>query len=72
MFDLEHPDITAALRTGYPRYAVGETPDTMEARMAYAEETMMDFFKFLVTEDPEVLERYCEANSRDYKDWRQG
>ena len=72
MFDLEHPDITAALRTGYPRYAVGETPDTMEARIQYAEETQLEFFKWLLIQDPELFGRYCEEHERDYREWRQG
>ena len=66
---LEHPDVTAAGETGYPRGAELENRDTPEARLEFAEENAEDFIKFALAGDADLLEHFAEHYKWKYKSW---
>lgn len=61
---MEHPDITAALRTGYPANCAGENRDTPEARADYIEEYMVELVRWLRLGYPEVLEEFIDLSAQ--------
>lgn len=70
---MQHPDITSALRTGYPANQSPENLDTPEAREDYIDEHMLELVKWLRLGYPEILEEFIEMSgqicSMSYKDW---
>ena len=64
-----HPDIAAALKTGYPRGVKTGNEDTKEARKEFAREDLSDFFQFVADNYSEVLDDYIENHEREYRDW---
>ena len=69
MFYRDHPDVAAALSTGYPRGAALENDDTPEARLEYIEETRKEFLEFIRSIDPGLVDEYIETHYTSYKDW---
>jgi hypothetical protein len=66
---LQHPDITAALRTGYPANCSGENRDTPEARKDYIEEHTKELLEWLQLGYPEILEEFIELRAWHYRAW---
>ena len=70
---MQHPDITSALRTGYPANQSQENRDTQEAREDYIDEHMLELVKWLRLGYPEILDEFIEMSgqicSMSYKDW---
>ncbi len=68
MEELEHPDVTWALETGYP--AGGEVlTDTPEERWAFAEVYAREFLTYLAENDPALVDGFVEENWWMYEDW---
>ena len=69
----EHPDITAALATGYPRGAEQENRDTPENRADYVDDHRVELVEWLRMGYPEILDEFIEFSghvcSVAYKDW---
>ena len=65
----DHPDIAAALCTGYPAGARGENEDTQEARREFAEEHIKDFIDFAIDGDSDILENFVAHFGWLYKSW---
>ena len=65
----EHPDVSSALCSGYPRGGGNETADTEEMRREFAEEHQREFFAWLKAEDGEIFDRFAWENGRRYRDW---
>lgn len=66
---MQHPDITSALRTGYPVNQSPENRDTPEAREEYMEENAGKVVGWLRLNYPELLEEFMELYRGDYLDW---
>ena len=73
---MQHPDITAALRDGYPDWQGKENQDTPEAREDYIDEYVTDLVKWLHLGYPEILDEFIEMSGQicafSYKDWLRG
>lgn len=66
---IEHPDITAALRTGWPGGAEDENLDSMENRMEFAKEHAAELVDFILHGDEDLLDRFVEHYSWKYESW---
>ena len=66
---MQHPDITAALRDGYPDWESKENRDTHENRAAYFEERASELLKWLLSEHSEILDEFINDHDRDYWEW---
>ena len=70
---MEHPDITAALRTGYPANCPPENRDTPEAREDYIQEYTGELVKWLRLGYPEILEEFIDLSGQfcpqSYRSW---
>lgn len=73
MNGIEHPDITSALRTGYPCHAAQENKDTPENREDYIEEHATELIRWLRMGYPEILNEFIEMSGQicmvSYKNW---
>ena len=63
MENIEHPDITAAMRTGYPEYV------NPENREQFINERPDLLIRWLRIGYPDILEEYIEMNGLDYREW---
>jgi hypothetical protein len=66
---LEHPDIAAALRTGYPgRYTDRrQEPEVPEPIIAdYIGDDAYEFIRWAMLRHRDVVDEYIETNRRDY------
>lgn len=66
---MDHPDIAAAGRDGYPSWAAAENQDTPEARREFAEENIAGFIAFALAGDPDILDNFAADPSTGYRDW---
>ena len=70
---LEHPDITAACRSGYASYQSEENQDSLEMRDLYIEEHMPELVEWLKLGYPEVLDEFIEFSGQacktSYETW---
>lgn len=66
---LEHPDVTAAVETGWPRGAAVENRDCREYRVEYAMERFKAFLEFALDGDPELLDHFIAHERPSYRDW---
>lgn len=66
---MQHPDITAALRDGYPDWESKENRDTHENRVVYFEERASELLKWLLSEHSEILDEFINDHDRDYWEW---
>ena len=66
---MEHPDITAALRTGYPSYQSEENQDTPESRAEFIEDHTDALLAWIRATLPEVLDEFMEAHETQYRNW---
>ena len=69
MENIEHPDITAAMRTGYPEYVNPENQDNPENREQFINERPDLLIRWLSSGYPDILEEYIEMNGLDYREW---
>ena len=69
MENIEHPDITAAMRTGYPEYVNPENQDSPENREQFINERPDLLIRWLRIGYPDILEEYIEMNGLDYREW---
>ena len=67
--DLEHPDITCAQSTGYPRQRPVEMPTRREVEQAFLEETQDDFFRFC-RDLSDIVEEYLAENQIAFQDFQ--
>ncbi|MCI8594099.1 MAG: hypothetical protein HFF09_02445 [Oscillospiraceae bacterium] len=68
MKELEHPDVTWALETGYPT-GNEEIKDTREDRKAFAEVYAREFFDYLAENEPSMIDGFVEENWWMYEEW---
>lgn len=70
---MQHPDITAAERDGYPSWQSPENQDTPKAREDYIGEYVTKLVEWLRLGYPEILDEFIEMSgqicSTSYKDW---
>ena len=66
---MEHPDITAALRTGYPSYQSEENQDTPESRAEFIEDHTDELLSWIRDNHPDLLDEYIEEHKTQYKNW---
>ena len=66
---MEHPDITAALRTGYPSYQSEENQDTPESREEFIEDHAGELLAWIRATLPEVLSEFIAEHETEYKNW---
>ena len=69
MENIEHPDIPAAMRTGYPEYVNPENQDNPENREQFINERPDLLIRWLRIGYPDILEEYIEMNGLDYREW---
>ncbi len=73
---IQHPDITAAERNGYPSWQSTDNQDTPEARKDYIDEYVTDLVKWLRLGYPEILDEFIAMSGQicavSYKDWLNG
>lgn len=65
---MEHPDITAAMLTGYPRQHL-ENEDSEEMRDEFINEDLDEFYKWVKKHHPELIEEYIDDNESEYYSW---
>ena len=61
---LEHPDITAAARTGYAAFQNPENQDSPENRADYIDEHMIELVLWLRRGYPEVLDEFIDFSGQ--------
>ena len=70
---IEHPDISAAARTGYAAFQSTEILDTPENREIYLEEHTTEFLRWLRLGYPEILDEFIEFSAQacreSYQSW---
>lgn len=70
---LEHPDVTAIERTGYPAWIDSENRDTPENRAEYIEAYTQELLKWLRDAYPDILDEFLEFAPRygaeEYQNW---
>ena len=66
---IEHPDITAALITGYPTFQETENQDSPENRADYIDDHMAELVKWLRIGYPDILDEFIEMHRSDYQMW---
>ena len=66
---MEHPDITSAIRTGYPMGHSVENADTRETRRDFVADDETHFISWALREYPDILGEYIEAHKREYLDF---
>ena len=73
MVHIEHPDITAALITGYPTFQAAENQDSPENRADYIDDHMAELVKWLRMGYPDILDEFIEMSGQicsvGYKTW---
>lgn len=65
---IEHPDISATERTGYPPY-ISDNQDTAETRIEFIEEHIKDFINWVVAGDPGAVNSFVDDHYWLYTDW---
>ena len=70
---MEHPDITAALSTGYPTWKPEQNMDTPENRLEYIREYADGLIEWLRLGYPEILDEFVtfsgQVCSTGYAQW---
>lgn len=67
--DLQHPDITEAERTGYPRRAFPPIPSRSDAFRRFIEENERDFLDYCL-DDVSLVEDYVFDRRESFQDWQ--
>lgn len=66
---IEDPEITAAVRTGWPLGAAAENRDCREYREEFAQEHFAEFLAFAEDGDPDLLEHFVQHLGYCYRDF---
>lgn len=70
---MQHPDVSAALSTGYATFQAKENKDTLETRFEFLEEHQVEFLKWIRDGYPDLMEEFIEFgrhyHKADYQDW---
>ena len=70
---IDHPDISAASRTGFAAFQNPESRDTPENRADYIDDHMLELVHWLRRGYPEVLDEFIQfsgqACAMSYQDW---
>jgi len=66
---LQHPDITAIERDGWPGWHSKDNQDTPEARENYIECNAGKVVSWLRLNYPEMLDEFMDLYQGDYQDW---
>ena len=66
---IEHPDIAAALTTGYPTCTPPENADSEENRLEYIRDHAKELIDWLMEGDPEALADFIAHRRWDYDNW---
>lgn len=64
---LQHPDITAMERDGYP--SGHKQKDCPELRVGFAAENGSELAKWMGKEYPDVLDMFIDSNMEDYDEF---
>lgn len=68
--DLQHPDITAAEKTGYPWFPRTVTMEiTEDDGKEYCHKNFNHFWDFLMVESPYTIKKYLDENEDNLMDW---
>lgn len=67
--DIQHPDITAAELTGYPRRFLPELPDHETLAREFILDKGDDFFEWCMGKADLVEDYLCECRA-EYQDWQ--
>lgn len=67
--DIQHPDITEADRTGYPRRILPIKPDRDTLLREFLRERKEEFFLYCLGLS-EVVDDFLEENRNDFQDWQ--
>lgn len=62
--NIEHPDVTAIQRTGYPSWVSDHNEDRQEALKGYAEEYSLEIVKWLLDGYPDIIREFSEYATR--------
>lgn len=65
----DHPDVAAALSTGYPAGSSPDNRDSEQYRDEYIAERIKEFLFWMKHGDQDVLDRFFEEHKRDYRNW---
>lgn len=69
--DLQHPDITAAEKTGYPWFPIKVVTEISEAdAKKFCQESFEDFWAFIMASSPSVAAGFIDDNQGDFLEWR--
>lgn len=70
---IEHPDISAAARTGFAAFQTSENQDTPENRAHYIDEHTTELLNWLRRGYPDVLDEFIEFSNQacreSYQSW---
>lgn len=66
---IEHPDIAAAERDGYPSWAGQENRDSEEYRDEFIQENVGEFLNWMKAGDQDVLDRFFEEHKAAYRNF---
>lgn len=73
MMDIEHPDVAAIQRTGYPSWIECENKHTMAELKEYATEYALEIIKWLLDGYPGIIREFSEYatgyGATTYQDW---
>lgn len=64
---MQHPDITAACRDGYPSWKHGGVEDCPELRDEYIDQCAPDLVKWVRENYPDIVDEWIEQS--DYSEW---
>lgn len=67
--DLQHPDITEAERTGFPRRTFPPIPPRSEAFQRFIKENEQDFIDYCL-DDVSLVEDYVFEHHDDFQEWQ--
>lgn len=67
--DLQHPDITVAELTGYPRRTFPPIPSRSEAFRLFIKENERDFLDYCL-DDVSLVEDYVFDRHDNFQDWQ--
>ena len=65
---IEHPDISATERTGYPPY-ISDNQDTAETRIEFIEEHITDFIDWVIASSPDAIDEFVEDHKHRFNNW---
>lgn len=67
--NLEHPDVSSALRSGYAGFQIPENRDTPENRGDFIDDRTDLLLAWLRLGYPEILDEFIEMHGPDYRAW---